>query len=114
MGGARRVPRLFSLATASSGPGGDYGAEGLALNTVYLESAKARIGNVPVLINLVSRRVRQLNSGQRPLVKPDFPHMERLDIALKEIAEGKLEAEIIAVEGAPSTTGEAFKRLFSD
>ncbi len=84
------------------------------MNIAYLEGAKARISNVPVLINLVSRRVRQLNSGQRPLVKPDFPNMERLDIALKEIAEGKLTAEFAPVEGAPSAAGEAFKRLFND
>lgn len=84
------------------------------MNIAYLEGAKARISNVPVLINLVSRRVRQLNSGQRPLVKPDFPLMDRLDIALKEIAEGKLDAELVVAEGTSSAAGEAFKRLFND
>ena len=64
------------------------------MNISYLEQAKDRVGNVPLLINMVSRRVRQLNGGQRPLVKPDNAQMQHLDIALKEIAEGKLTAEL--------------------
>ena len=84
------------------------------MNTTYLEGAKARVPNVPTLINLVSRRVRQLNSGQRPLVKPDHPLMERLDIALKEIAEGKLAVEIIFQETEATPASAAFKSLFND
>ena len=64
------------------------------MDTNYLEGAKERIPNVPMLINLVSRRVKQLNSGHRPLVKPDDMRMPALDIALKEVAEGKLTAEM--------------------
>lgn len=64
------------------------------MNMNYLETAKERIPNVPLLINLVARRVRQLNQGQRPLIKPDAPNMPKMDLALKEIAEGKLTAEI--------------------
>jgi DNA-directed RNA polymerase subunit omega len=64
------------------------------MNVNYLDSAKERVNNVPLLINMVSRRVRQLNAGERPLVKPDNMHMPNMDIALKEIAEGKLTAEI--------------------
>lgn len=64
------------------------------MNVAYLEAAKERIGNVPLLINIISRRVRQLIAGQRPLVKPDDLHMASLDIALKEVAEGKLTAEL--------------------
>jgi len=84
------------------------------LNITYLEGAKARVPIVPVLINLVSRRVRQLNSGQRPLVKPDFPLMERLDIALKEISEGKLTAELNPQEAVATPAAAAFKSLFND
>lgn len=71
------------------------------MNIDYLEKAKERVPNIPLLINLVSRRVKQLNTQQRPLVKPDGPHMSKLDLALKEIAEGKLTAEIqfVAPEG---------------
>ncbi len=65
------------------------------MNTTYLAQAKQRVPNVPLLINMVSKRVRQLNGGQRPLVKPDNMHMEKLDLALKEIAEGKLTSEML-------------------
>lgn len=65
------------------------------MNFEYLETAKERIENKPLLINMVSRRVKQLTQGMRPMVKPDHPHQENLDIALKEVAEGLLTAEII-------------------
>ncbi|MBN1269422.1 MAG: DNA-directed RNA polymerase subunit omega [Kiritimatiellae bacterium] len=65
------------------------------MNVDYLDKAKERISTVPLLINVVSRRVRQLNGGNRPLIKPDSPHMPNLDVALKEIAEGKLTAEMV-------------------
>lgn len=64
------------------------------MNISYLDQAKERVNNVPLLINMVSRRVRQLVAGQRPLVKPDSHNQPPMDIALKEIAEGKLTAEI--------------------
>ncbi len=65
------------------------------MNFEYLESAAERIPNKPLLINLVSRRVKQLNRGMRPMLKPDHPHQENLDIALKEVAEGLLDADMI-------------------
>ena len=64
------------------------------MNKNYLDTAKERIPNVPLLINVISKRVRQLNQGQRPLVKPDFLNMPKMDLALKEVAEGKLAAEM--------------------
>lgn len=64
------------------------------MNVNYLDLAKERVNNIPLLINMVSRRTRQLNHGERPLVKPDNMHMPNMDIALKEIAEGKLTAEM--------------------
>lgn len=72
------------------------------MNPNYLEQAKQKISNIPLLINVVSRRVRQLNAGQRPMVKPDHPHMDNVDIALKEIAEGKLTAEIVFTPMRPA------------
>lgn len=66
------------------------------MNFDYLSAADERIQNRPLLINMVSRRVKQLTQGMRPMVKPDHPHQENLDIALKEVAEGFLNAEIIA------------------
>ncbi len=63
------------------------------MNQSYLEAAKEQIPNVPLLINMVSRRVRQLNQGQRPMVKPDSLNMPPMELALKEISEGKLTSE---------------------
>jgi DNA-directed RNA polymerase subunit omega len=68
--------------------------EGYVLNIELMEAAKARVTSIPILINMVSKRVRQLNAGFRPLAKPASPNEDRLDIALREIAEGKLIAEI--------------------
>ncbi len=64
------------------------------MKTELIEEARKRVPSVPVLINMVSKRVRQLNTGFRPYVKPQGPNEEKVDIALREIAEGKLIAEI--------------------
>jgi DNA-directed RNA polymerase subunit omega len=64
------------------------------LNPKLLEEAKARVPSIPVLINMVSKRVRQLNAGFRPYVKPSGSDEEKVDIALREISEGKLIAEL--------------------
>ena len=64
------------------------------MNVELLEQARNRIPSVPVLVNMVSQRVRQLNEGLRPLVKPLSADEDRLDIVLREIAEGKLIAEV--------------------
>jgi len=51
------------------------------------------VGNPNVLINLVSRRVRQLNSGgNRPLIM-ETAGLSTADIALTEIIEGKMSWE---------------------
>jgi DNA-directed RNA polymerase subunit K/omega len=59
-----------------------------------LEKARERIPCIPVLINAISKRVKQLNGGFRPYVKPLSAEEEAVDIALREIADGKLLAEI--------------------
>lgn len=64
------------------------------MNLDLLEKARTRIPSVPVLVNLISKRVRQLNGGMRPFVKPASPDEDRLDTALREIAEGKIIAEV--------------------
>jgi len=68
--------------------------EGGVLNPKLLKEAKARVPSIPVLINMVSKRVRQLNAGFRPYVRPLSPDEEKVDIALREIADGKLIAEM--------------------
>ena len=64
------------------------------MNSDLLDKAKTRVPSIPVLINMVSKRVRQLNAGFRPYVKPASPAEEKVDIALREIAEGALIAEM--------------------
>lgn len=63
------------------------------MNVHLLNQAKERITNVPMLINVISKRVRQLNAGQRPMIKPGR-NMSHMDVALMEVAEGKLTAEV--------------------
>jgi len=66
------------------------------LNINLINAAKLVVPSIPVLINMVSKRVRQLNAGERPLVKPSVGE-EKVDVALREIAEGKLWYEAAAV-----------------
>ena len=54
-----------------------------------VEQASKIIPEPQLLINVVSRRVAQLNSGRAPL-SPTTPHMGNANIALTEIIEGKL------------------------
>jgi len=54
-----------------------------------VQDALAKIENPQILINMVSKRVRQLGQGFRPLI-PVNPKMTFMDVALKEIADGKL------------------------
>ncbi|MDR0993675.1 MAG: DNA-directed RNA polymerase subunit omega [Verrucomicrobiota bacterium] len=77
------------------------------MNSIYLEKAKERMPNIPLLVNVVSKRVRQLNAGQRPLIKPDSHDMDHLDLALKEIAEGKLSAELGVVSTPQDDDGRS-------
>lgn len=64
------------------------------MNAQYLEKARDVMPNIPLLVNVVSKRVHELNRGARPLIKPDAPGMDHLDLALKEIGYGKLTAEL--------------------
>ena len=75
-----RVPRLFEK-------------KGTVLKAELSEKALKLVGNPNVLINLVSRRVRQLNSGgNRPLIM-ETAGLSTADIALTEIIEGKMSWE---------------------
>lgn len=64
-----------------------------ALNSELAKKALEKVGNPNVLVNLVSRRVRQLSSGagaiSRPLVA-DAAHLGAADVALREIIEEKI------------------------
>jgi len=71
----------------------------------YLQAALKIIGDPNILVNLVSRRVKQLRRGSRPLVES----LEKLlaeDTALREIAEGKISYELPTA--AEIVAGEQF------
>ena len=62
------------------------------MNAELCKKALEKVGNPNVLINLVSRRVRQLNSGGGAISRPllaDVTGMGAADIALAEIIEEK-------------------------
>ena len=77
-----------------------------------IEAASKVITNQQILVNMVSRRVRQLSLGHRPLVEY-APGLREADIALTEIANGKLSFESTSGENG---TAEAPARvvLFPD
>ncbi|MFI5336416.1 MAG: DNA-directed RNA polymerase subunit omega [Opitutales bacterium] len=63
----------------------------------YLLGARKIISDPYILVNVVSRRVKQLRRGSRPLVES----LEKLapeDIAMREIMEGKISYEPAAPE----------------
>ena len=64
------------------------------MKTELLKQAKRRVPNISVLINMVSKRTRQLIAGERPMIKVDNQQMDLEDISLQEIADGKIMAEI--------------------
>jgi DNA-directed RNA polymerase subunit omega len=71
--------------------------ETFSMNIELTRKALEKVGNPHVLVNIVSRRVRQLSSGGgmgRPLV--DAPvNADAADIALQEIVEEKIGWEFL-------------------
>ena len=63
------------------------------MTTQLLQEAAQVIPNQQLLINVVSKRVRQLGIGHRPLVEAT-PKSSLTDIALREIIAGKLTYEL--------------------
>jgi DNA-directed RNA polymerase subunit omega len=63
------------------------------MNSELVKKALEKVGNPGVLVNLISRRVRQLNYGgggtSRPLMS-DTGNLTAADIALREIIDGKM------------------------
>jgi DNA-directed RNA polymerase subunit omega len=67
------------------------------VNAELTKKALEKVGNPNVLVNLVSRRVRQLNSGAGAMSRPFVANTEHLgaaDIALREIIEEKIGFEM--------------------
>jgi DNA-directed RNA polymerase subunit omega len=83
------------------------------MNAALVKKASEVILNPNVLINLVSRRVRQLNAGgggtSRALVAGNGNH-SAADIALREIIEGKMSFEMPDLVPLVRPTGKGRNR----
>ncbi|NJK92306.1 MAG: DNA-directed RNA polymerase subunit omega [Blastochloris sp.] len=67
----------------------------MAINRNELvQNALAKVEAPEILINMISKRVRQLGMGERPMIMVE-PRMTFMDVALKEVAEGHLAYEFI-------------------
>lgn len=75
------------------------------MNAELTKKALELVGNPNLLVNLVSRRVRQLNSGggglSRPLIDPPIG-AGLADIALIEIIDGKITFDAVEEEAEPA------------
>ena len=83
------------------------------MNATLVKLALEKVLNPNILVNLISRRVRQLNSGggraSRPLIA-DVANLGAADIALREIAEGKMGWEMPEIIALTRPTGKRRKR----
>ena len=59
----------------------------------YIREAQKVIPDPNILINVISRRVKQLRRGSRPLVE-SLEMLSPEDIALREVIEGKISYEL--------------------
>ena len=65
------------------------GSSRTPMKSDLVEQAAAIVPDPQILINMVSKRVQQLNTGRAPLIDT-VPSMGAADIALTEIIEGKV------------------------
>ena len=83
------------------------------MNADLVKQALEIVVNPHVLVNLISKRVRQLNSGgggaSRPMVG-DVANQGAADIALREIIEGKMGFEMPELIALVRPTGKNRKR----
>jgi len=83
------------------------------MNALLVKKALEKVLNPHILINMVSQRVRQLNSGgggsSRPLVA-DVANLAAADIALREIIECKMSFELPAIVPLIRPTGKNRQR----
>jgi DNA-directed RNA polymerase subunit omega len=84
------------------------------LNSDICKKALEKVGNPNVLVNLVSRRVRQLTGvGGGPSGRPMLEDVAGLgagDIAMLEIVEGKMDFELVEKPGEEGVLNEPKKR----
>lgn len=73
------------------------------MKQTLVQDALKVVHSPQILVNIISKRVRQLGQGFRPLVAFD-PKLTFMDVALKEVAEGKLGFEMLEVPSAAGTS----------
>ena len=80
-----------------------------------IEKAAEIVGDNQLLVNIVSKRVQQLNRGADPFV-PTTPETGTGDIALMEIIEGKIVWHEMTEEErlSKAEAEDLFDELFSD
>ncbi len=79
------------------------------MNSDLVRKAVEKVGNPNVLVNLLSRRVRQLNSGNRPLLVVPAT-TGAADTALMEVVEGKMNWDAPATPEAAEPTPKKRRR----
>jgi len=82
-------------------------------NAELARKALEKVGNPNVLVNLISRRVRQLNSGAGALSRPlisDTGNLGAADIALLEIIEDKVGFEMPEITELTRPVGKKRKK----
>ena len=83
------------------------------MNALLVKKALEKVLNPHVLVNMVSRRVRQLNSGgggaSLPLVT-DVGNLRAADIALLEIIEDKMSFDMPEIIALTRPTGRNRKK----
>lgn len=83
------------------------------MNATLAQKALEIVRNPHVLVNMVSQRVRQLNSGvggrSQPLVA-DISNLGAADIAFLEIIEGKMSFEMPEIIQLTRPTGKNRRR----
>jgi DNA-directed RNA polymerase subunit omega len=78
-------------------------------NTQFVNQALSKVSSPEILVNVVSRRVRLLGQGARPLVEV-HPRWTLMEIALKEIADDKLTYEYLDKADEVDTDAVAKKK----
>lgn len=65
----------------------------------YLKEAREIVPDANMLVSVVSKRVKQLKRGHRPLVE-SLERLDPEDVALREIIEGKITFDIPAEQAS--------------
>ena len=86
------VAAILPLSTKALGRATAGGPHQQSMRADLVEKAALVVPEIPTLINMVSKRVKQLTQG-RPALIERKPGMREADVALQEIIEGKIKVE---------------------